>query len=206
MNYNEIYPPDELSPFVKCFWEYRCADRQARRHTIFPNGYFELFMIFQNGTLVSVFLSGLRTRPFEVEIPVDVTVSAVRFTLAAAEYVLSREIGSILDATVPLDPGFWDLKRSEALSFAERAAAISDKLMSITSGKKIDPDKLRLLKTVYTPGVSVKDVSEQTGWDRRRINRYFNSRFGLSLKTFMNIIDVLGFQLYACLKSLSQVI
>lgn len=56
------------------------------------------------------------------------------------------------------------------------------------SEKEIDRKKLSLLQTVYSPDLTVKEIAEKILWDRRKINRYFNHQFGLSLKTFLNII------------------
>lgn len=187
MDYTEITPPEELSSFVKCFWEYRSGDNSIH-HTIFPNGYFELFMIFEQQELVSVFLSGLRTKPFDVYVPEGVTVSAVRFKLLASEYVLNREISSILDSTLSLDLNFWDLKELTSLSFTNRTLVITKKLSDIIREKKINQEIQLLLTTVYTPDLSVKDVSDIIHWERRKINRYFNKQFGLPLKTFLNMI------------------
>lgn len=187
MNYYEIEPPADISSFVKCFWKYENMDEDIQ-HTIFPNGCFELFMIFYRQSLVTVFLSGIRTEPFEVEVPKDVTVSAVRFKLSAYEYVFNREICSLLNTTLSLDLNYWNLKDSEHLSFEERALNLSHKISEIVTGKEIDPEKMFLLETIYTPDLNVKDVSIITKWDRRRINRYFNNQFGISLKTFLNII------------------
>lgn len=187
MNYVELSPSEDISFAVKCFWEYENRDDDIQ-HTIFPNGYFELFMIFEGHELISVFLSGLRTKPFDVYIPKGITVSAIRFSLSASEYILDREIGSILDDTLPLDNAFWGLEELSALSFPDRAAEITRKLLDRIWRKEPEPGKLLLLKTVYTPDLSVRDVSDMTGWDRRRINRYFNSQFGLSLKTFLSIV------------------
>lgn len=187
MDYTEIVPPKELSSFVKCFWEYRSKDNDIQ-HTIFPNGCFELIMVFEQQELASVFLSGLRTKPFDVYIPKGVTVSAIRFMLLASEYVFNKEISSILDSTLSLDLNFWGLKELASLSFPDRAIESSKKLSDILREIEIDQEKQLLLTTVYTPGLSVKDVSDITHWDRRKINRYFSKQFGLSLKTFLNVI------------------
>ena len=119
MNYVEISPTNEISSFVKCFWKYENKDKDAQ-YTIFPNGYFELFMIFEQQHLFSVFLSGLRTKPFEVFIPKGIIVSAIRFPLSASEYLFEQEICSIRDTTMPLDSNFWGLKKWENLSFEDR--------------------------------------------------------------------------------------
>lgn len=187
MNYIEIPPSKDLSPFVKCFWEYK-NETGDMRHTILPNGCFELFMIFEHQTLISVFLSGLKTKPFDVDVPQGITVSSIRFLLSASEYLLEREIRSVLDDVLVLDVDFFGLREVSALSFPARTAHITRTLTDILKRKDIDPSKLFLLNTVYTPDVKVREVSDTTGWDRRKINRYFNKQFGLSLKTFLNII------------------
>ncbi len=187
MKYHEDTPSNELSPFVKCFWEYENMG-DFIQHTILPNGYFELFMIFQKQKLISVFMSGLRTKPFNVYIPKGVKVSAVRFRLSASEYIFDREIGSIKDTILTLSLDFWALNALESLSFSDRNIEITNKIFSILKEKEIDHEKLSLLETVYNPDLNVRDVSNTTQWDRRKINRYFNSQFGLPLKTFLSII------------------
>jgi AraC-like DNA-binding protein len=187
MDYTEFSPSNEISAFVKCFWEYRNRGNDIR-HTIFPNGHFELFMIFEQQHLAYVFLSGLRTKPFDVEVPQGVTVSAIRFKLLAAEYVFAIDIRSLLDTIIPLDLHYWNLKESEQLSFKDRISEITGKIYGMIREKKVAPEKLLLLETVYKPGLTVKELSGIIQWDRRKINRYFNNQFGLSLKTFLNIV------------------
>ena len=36
--------------------------------------------------------------------------------------------------------------------------------------------------------ITVKELSEKVFWSSRQINRYFNQQFGLSLKTYCNIL------------------
>jgi AraC-like DNA-binding protein len=36
--------------------------------------------------------------------------------------------------------------------------------------------------------LSVKELSEKVNWSSRQINRYFNEQFGISLKTYCNIL------------------
>lgn len=187
MEYVEITPAIEISSFVKCFWEYESKEEDTQ-HTIFPNGYFELFMVFAQRKLISVFMSGLRTKPFDVRIPKGITVSAIRFPLSASEYIFKREIGSIVDTILSLDLDFWNLKELQTLLFKDRVVEITRKLSDVIKEIEIDPEKLSLLEAAYIPDLSVKEVSDITRWDRRKINRYFNNQFGLSLKTFMDII------------------
>lgn len=187
MNYIEIPPPNDISSYIKCIWKYH-NDKDSVQYTILPNGYFELFMIFEQQKIISVFLSGLRTKPFDVYIPKGVIISAIRFKLSAAEYILNREIASILNTTAQLDNDFWNLNILESLSFEERIQRIFLKLVEITQTRKVDSKKMLLLEMVYIPGLTVKEISNKMLWDRRKINRYFNTQFGLSLKTFLEIV------------------
>lgn len=187
MDYVEISPPKEISSYIKCFWEYK-NENEVVHHTIFPNGYFELFMLYEKQELVSVFLSGLRTKPFDAYIPKGMTVFAIRFLLPASEYIFEKEIGSILNDTMQLDIDFWQLQTLSDQSFYDRTTHITHKLINIIDRKEIDRDKLSLLTTVYTPDLTVQNVSDIIHWEPRRINRYFNKQFGLSLKTFLSII------------------
>ncbi len=156
MDYIEITPQKELSSFIKCFWEYKSKGKDIH-HTIFPNGCFELIMVFEKGEL-------------------------------ASEYIFNREISSILDSILLLNPNFWGLKELDSLPFSDRTIEIGKKLSRIIREKEIDQEKQLLLTTVYTPDLNVEEVANITHWDRRRINRYFNKQFGLSSKTFLNII------------------
>lgn len=184
--YTEINPPKDISHVVRCFWQYD-GHSEDNRHTIFPNGCFELFMAFAHGEAVSVLLSGVRTKPFEVDIPAGISVTGVRFLLPAAEYTDSG-IASVVDATRELDAVLDHAKELSCLSFEEKAARITLTLRRIIAGKKIEQDKLALLNMAYIPDISIREISETIHWSGKKINRYFSARFGVSLKTFLNIV------------------
>lgn len=84
------------------------------------------------------------------------------FLLSASEYIFEREIKSILDDVLMLDLNFWGLQEVFALSFPARTAHITHILIDILKGKEIDPGKLFLLNTVYTPDMKVREESETT--------------------------------------------
>jgi len=54
----------------------------------------------------------------------------------------------------------------------------------------IDERKRNLFELIFTTNgeISVKELSERIFWSERQINRYFNQQFGLSLKTYCNIL------------------
>ncbi len=54
----------------------------------------------------------------------------------------------------------------------------------------IDIRKRKLFELIYSSkgSISVKELSEKVFWTSRQINRYFNQRFGISLKAYCNIL------------------
>jgi AraC-like DNA-binding protein len=54
----------------------------------------------------------------------------------------------------------------------------------------IDPRKKNLFDLIYASNgaISVKELSEKICWSSRQINRYFQDTFGLSLKTYCNVM------------------
>jgi len=54
----------------------------------------------------------------------------------------------------------------------------------------IDTRKKQLFDLIYASNgiLTVTELSEKVFWSSRQINRYFNQTFGISLKTYCNII------------------
>ena len=63
-------------------------------------------------------------------------------------------------------------------------------LSILGSGKGIDIRKQTLFHLLYSTNgnLSVGEYSKQSFWASRQINRYFNEQFGLSLKSYCNIL------------------
>ncbi len=96
MNYHEIKPSECLKDYIKCFWFSETADHEAR-HTILPDGYFDLIVEVRGGKVCIVKLTGVWTKPINVVTPPNTKLFSIRFKLLAAEYLFKREIKSILD-------------------------------------------------------------------------------------------------------------
>lgn len=174
---------------MQCFWEYS-TDDAAIDHTILPDGYFDLIVIYQCGQLTEIKLTGVWTKPITVTIPKSTRILAIRFKLLAAEYLVKHEIKSILDSTKFLPHSFWgidtltgcDLEKFENTISAQASNALKHL-------KRIDDRKLSLFKLIYEDKtLSVEQLSQQVCWNSRQINRYFNNQFGFPLKMFVNII------------------
>ncbi|MCU0354890.1 MAG: AraC family transcriptional regulator [Cytophagales bacterium] len=189
MKYRQIKPNGFLSNFVQCFWEYENADT-ATEHTILPDGYFDLIAAFEAGILTTVKLTGVWTKPKNVVIPRDTKIFAIRFKLLATEYLFQQEIKSILDTTQNLPFDFWGMGNYESEEFERFVMETTNRLdNSIRHLREIDSRKLKLFELVYRhKAKTVNEISEKVFWSSRQINRYFNAKFGFSLKEFLKIV------------------
>lgn len=188
MKYREIKPNGFLNNFVQCFWYYET--NTELQHTILPDGYFDLIAEYENETLTTVKLTGIWTKPKDVQIAKNAKFFAIRFKLLAIEYIFKKEIKSILDSIVNLPFSFWSIEKYKTDEFEKFTSEISNNLeTSIKHLKQIDSRKLKLFDFVYEQKIkTVAEISNKVFWSSRQINRYFQTRFGITLKEFLNIV------------------
>ena len=189
MRYREIEPNGFLNNFVKCFWYYETTDKEIQ-HTILPDGYFDLIAEFENETLTTVKLTGIWTKPKDIQIPKNTKFFAIRFKLLAIEYIFQKEIKSILDEIVNLPFSFWHIDKYKSVEFEKFATEITSNLdTTIKHLKQIDDRKLKLFDFVYEQKTkTVAEISSKVFWSSRQINRYFQTQFGITLKEFLKIV------------------
>lgn len=189
MRYREIEPNGFLNNFVKCFWYYETTDTEIQ-HTILPDGYFDLIAEFENEKLTTVKLTGIWTKPKDIQIPNNTKFFAIRFKLIAIEYIFQKEIKSILDSIVNLPFSFWSIDKYKSNEFEKFVSEITSNLdTSIKHLKQIDSRKLKLFDSVYEQKTkTVAEISSTVFWSSRQINRYFQTQFGITLKEFLNIV------------------
>ena len=189
MRYREIEPNGFLNNFVKSFWYYETTDTEIQ-HTILPDGYFDLIAEFENETLTTVKLTGIWTKPKDIQIPNNTKFFAIRFKLIAIEYIFQKEIKSILDSIVNLPFSFWSIDKYKSNEFEKFVSEITSNLdTSIKHLKQIDSRKLKLFDSVYEQKTkTVAEISSTVFWSSRQINRYFQTQFGITLKEFLNIV------------------
>ncbi|MBO3696834.1 DUF6597 domain-containing transcriptional factor [Roseivirga sp. E12] len=179
-----------LRDYVRCYWKLENKNEDAHSYTIFPDGFFDLLICYQNDRLEGVLLSGLWDQKTNVVIPPETTIYGVQFRLLAAESVVQEDINLLLNDIKSLENSYLGLdefKRSTDASFFEYLdqclLACIEKHDPINSGKSI------LLKSInQTRGnQTVEYYSQKASLSKRQINRYFQSTFGLSLKGYCNI-------------------
>ncbi len=189
MKYREIKPNGFLKNFVQCFSYYETTDKDIQ-HTILPDGYFDLIAEFENEVLTTVKLTGVWTKPKDINIPQNTKFFAIRFKLLATEYLFQKEIKSILDSTQYIPFNFWSIDNYKSNEFDKFVIGTSNRIEnSIKHLKEIDSRKINLFDLVYQHRIkTVAELSAKIYWSSRQINRYFNSQFGFSLKEFLKIV------------------
>jgi len=189
--YVHLSPSHQLSDFVDSYWEHKNLTDKYYGYTIFPDSFFKVIIHLVDGKLKSCFMTGLWTKEIEIKIPARATVYGIKFKLLAPEYLLKREVASILQSQQDLELDFWNVKSMNFENFDLVVQQIEEILTSQLANK-IEDKKLNLSQLLYKMqgNITVEEVAKQVGWSRRQINRYLNKYLGVSLKPYLNIQKV----------------
>ncbi|MFD2564956.1 DUF6597 domain-containing transcriptional factor [Aquimarina rubra] len=191
MTYYQQASNEVLKEYIRCFWWLDNDSSKNLDYTILPDGFFDVIVRFENYKYQSTVLTGLYTKEVEVVIPPNHQLFGIQFKLPAAEYIFCESIAPLLNSEKKMPNAFWNLN---SFDFSENLDTI-DRLSLIISqkiNKEDNPDnrKIRLFSLLsQTRGnQSVNYFADKVFWSRRQINRYFNKMFGLSLKSYCNIV------------------
>ncbi|NLU37522.1 MAG: helix-turn-helix transcriptional regulator [Bacteroidales bacterium] len=189
MNYKEIHTTGKLSAFVKYFWRYEHSGEDIE-YTILPDACFDIVVDFENNELENIYLTGIWTQPIKLIVTKGATLFGIRFKIIAAEYLLNREIKSLLNGMTILSKDFWNIHLAQSTDFEQFSIDLTEQMIGILNQQpEIDNRKLKLFNLIYSEQFQrVTELSEITGWNNRQINRYFNQQFGFPLKTLLNIV------------------
>lgn len=191
MTYFQQAPHEGLKEYIRCFWWLDNDSSENLDYTILPDGFFDIIVRFDNYKYQTTVLTGLWTKEVEVVIPPNHQLFGIQFKLPAVEHVFYESIAPLLNSEKKLTDAFWNLN---SFDFSEKLDTI-EKLSSIISQEvsrenNLDDRKLHLFRLLsQTRGnQSVSYFADQVFWSSRQINRYFNKMFGLSLKSYCNIL------------------
>jgi len=179
-----------LRDYVRCYWKIENNSKDSQYYTILPDGFFDLLICYQNDKLDGVFLTGLWDHKTNVVISPKTIIYGIQFRLLAIENIVQENITSLFNNIKRLENSYWGLdgfNRTIDSCFFEY---LNQCLLSrIEEQDLIDPRKRILLKSIKeTKGnKTVEYYSQKANWSKRQINRYFQSTFGLSLKSYCNI-------------------
>lgn len=191
MTYYQQASNEVLKQYIRCFWWLDNDSSKNLNYTILPDGFFDVIVRFDNYKYQSTVLTGLYTKEVEVVIPPNHQLFGIQFKLPAAEYVFYESIAPLLNSEKKLSDAFWNLNSSDFSSNSDTIDSLS-LIISQEVNKDSNPDnrKLHLFRLLsQTKGnENVSYFTDKLVWSSRQINRYFNKMFGLSLKSYCNIL------------------
>lgn len=186
VSYKIAQPDESLSDFVEAFWHLEINSVDFPQVIVIPTGSIDILFNTQNNSSSSLQLIGLETKPKIVSLN---SLFAVSFKPLAAEYLFEFSVAEILDTNKYLSQDFFNFNEVDVNDFNSFCASISQKLKMLLP-KIVDERKSKLFELIFSTNgaMPVKELSQTVYWSTQQINRYFNSQFGLSLKTYCNII------------------
>ncbi len=187
MIYFQQQAHQNLRDYIRCYWKIESTNKDYEYFTIFPDGFFDLLICYNNDTLSGVFLTGLWNHETNVVIAPETTIYGVQFRLLAVENIIRESIAPLLNSIKKLENSYWGLN-----GFNENADSclfeyLNQYLLScIEERGPIDQRKRILLKSINESkgNKTVEYYSQKACWSKRQINRHFHTTFGLSLKSY----------------------
>ena len=187
--YQEIQPKAELKDFVHSFWMHHNKSDSVEKITIVPDSYFKMVILIKNQKIIAYFMTGLWLDEKEFSFAPNTFSVGVRLKILAPEFLLNREVASILQSTYQLDLSYLSVDKIDLSSFETIVEQWQKELILFKPQKKIQGNKLRLSQLLdkMNGNIPAIEVSNQIYWTNRQINRYLNKYVGVSLKKYLNI-------------------
>lgn len=189
LEYVSVKPEAALAGVVESIWMVRNRSSERAAGIIVPDGKIDLFLFKSEGGDFEMFISGICTEPVVKPPFPDSTMFAVSFYPVAAEYLFRQSFAGLKNTSQVLPAGYWGLSAEDMTDFD----SFCRKVCRIVAGmltKEIDLRTAHLFELLFASKgeISVKELSEKTHWRSRQINRYFNTWFGITLKSYVNVI------------------
>ncbi len=188
--YFRILPPAaEIASFVESFWMLENRSNHGKTVIILPDGRVDLTFSRSAAESFHITLSGLETHPDQAVLDAGTTLFAISFKLPACEYMLQRPIAGLIDYAEHLPSDFWGFGEADLENFEPFCQKATRHICSKLP-ESIDPRKQKLFERLYAEkgDLTVHELAESAAWSSRQINRYFTQQFGLSLKSYCNIL------------------
>ena len=189
LRFKLIKPEKSLSHFVESFWFLQNPSDSDKEIIVLPDGRIELTFTQSQTEPFHITLSGIETHPQRALLAPKTSIFAISFKLLATEYVFQNTIANLLNYAEHLPANFWDFTIHDLQDFDQFCKKASQKIFSLLPAE-IDERKRVLFNLIYLSkgSLTIKEFSENVHWSSRQMNRYFNQQFGLSLKTYCNIL------------------
>jgi AraC-like DNA-binding protein len=182
-------PEALLSDLVESYWMIENLSGRAYDIVILPDGRVDLICSYSDNDPFEIRLMGLDDAPSYTSLAPGTKMFSVSFKLTAMEYVFHHGVSDLLNNSRTIQSDSWRFTKDDLTDFNSFRNKAATQIKSKLNGD-LDPRKKKLFDLIYFSKGSrtVADLSEHAGWSSRQINRYFTEWFGLSLKTYSNIL------------------
>lgn len=170
---------------VDACWQLTKPGPTPQAFTVLADGCCKLLLRRQPGRAPELILSGIWTRAFDILLPAETTILGIRFKLPAVSFLclgrLPLNVARPLPLTEYLGP---------ALAAAHDLTDLARRVGAWAAPLRLDPPVRALFATLYGSRgtLSVSELAAAAGWSPRTLNRYFQNRFAMSLKTHADIL------------------
>ncbi|KQS27883.1 AraC family transcriptional regulator [Dyadobacter sp. Leaf189] len=187
ISFETVQPVAALEDLVESFWILTNESDEQKPAIVLPDGRLDVSFHFDNRQYLG--LHGLETGPSQVEIAPHFSMFCISFRPLAAEYLFKAHLPVLPDSVTLLPADFFNATIGQFDDVRQFAALLTNALLVLIKSD-IDPRKKRLFDLIYEShgAMSVAELADQAGWSSRQINRYFQDTFGLSLKTYCNVL------------------
>ncbi|MBB6498510.1 helix-turn-helix domain-containing protein [Pedobacter cryoconitis] len=189
LEYKFVKADYHLSAFVDFFWMITNPSDEEQEVVVLPDGRIDIMFSISSAEPYHIMLMGLGNEPSYNVIAAQSRTFAISFNLLAVEYIPDIHISSFLNSADRLPDDFWAITVDDLNDFEGFCKKVSQKMTAMRN-ENIDDRIQKLFQLIYATNgtMPVKELSEKVFWSSRQINRYFNQQFGLSLKTYCNIL------------------
>lgn len=189
LHYQFIKPEKTLTDFAESFWLLRNQSDKDKEVVILPDGRIDLFFSKSHAEPFHITLMGLGTHPEHGLIKARSVTFAISFKLPATEYILHHSVSELLNQAKDLPNNFWNFAESDLDDF-DRFCIKASQIIQSLMPQEIDRRKQKLFDLIYASNgeLTVNELSDKVAWSSRQINRYFNQQYGISLKSYCNIL------------------
>lgn len=174
---------------VESIWMVKNHSDQEKEGIVVPDGKIDLFFFTDKNGNLEVFLSGICSVPIIKPPFPQSTMFAISFYPIAAEYIFRQSFTELKNTKKMLPHDYWGFSRNDLNNFDQFYNKINWVISSLLS-KEMDDRKKKLFELIYASKgeITVKELERNVFWSSRQMNRYFHHWFGITLKSYINII------------------
>lgn len=189
LEYISLKPGHSLANLVESIWMVVNHSDKNTEGIIVPDGKIDLFLMTDETGDFEIFICGICTEPIQKPPFPQSRMFAISFYPIAAEYIFNRSFSDLKNTKKTLPNDYWGFSKDDLNDFESFYEKASHIILSKCK-KQIDERKQKLFDFINKSRgeTTVNDLARRTFWNSRQINRYFQTCFGLTLKSYINII------------------